>query len=352
LNEYELNRVYDLTDLENTALKGILVESCPIPYTAEGNAYPHVHDVYRRAHYVPTSIYLDGKPLNRRLPADLTAFQTKEISVAGKLAAIAWYVEDPKQSRRLEFEPDSYLVGGPGIQLVKYNVPIGPRNIFNDGARENLLDWYVGEVHIISKDVQPNASGQDLRIGIARDSFIGELNTFYKFLDEQANTKSERLNLEKHLKRGGEAAARLNSNQLDPREEQNAKSLILRAVQALDDIAGSSKAPTDKAQRIREAMTDTELKKLRDETRKTLKAGGWLNQFSKPKQGKVAKVKKDNGSAKKPEPTAKQKQISAAEFQARVAEYIPRLESLGLTPNQIKGVLAIVDELFAVAPVA
>lgn len=96
-------------------------------------------------------------------------------------------------------------------------------------------------------------------------------------------------------------------------------------------------------------MNDPGLKKLRDETRKTLRAGGWLNQFRKPKAGTAAKEKK-NGSTKKSEPTATQKQISAAEFQARVVEYIPRLESVGLTATQIKGVLAILDVLFAVAP--
>jgi len=35
-------------------------------------------------------------------------------------------------------------------------VPIGPKNIFGNGNRKNLLKRLVGEVHIVSRDVQPD----------------------------------------------------------------------------------------------------------------------------------------------------------------------------------------------------
>ena len=35
-------------------------------------------------------------------------------------------------------------------------MPIGPKNIFGNGNRKNLLKRLVGEVHIVSRDVQPD----------------------------------------------------------------------------------------------------------------------------------------------------------------------------------------------------
>jgi hypothetical protein len=177
VNGYELNRLYDLTDPEDETLREILVESCPIPYSTEDRVYKNVHGVYDRVSYIPTALYADGKSLARRLPPHLTAFHTRDIKVGGRVAAIAWYVGDRKRKRTggVDVEVRNVSLSGSGIQLVKNNVPIGPKNILNDPAREHLLKCFIGEVHVVSRDLQPNASGQDLRMGTARDAFIKEL---------------------------------------------------------------------------------------------------------------------------------------------------------------------------------
>jgi hypothetical protein len=197
VNGHTLNRVYDLTDPKGETLEQILVERCPIPYAREGRFGKRINEVYDRARYIPAAIFVDGKNLERQLPPRLSAFHTQNIKVAGKVAAIAWYVEDPKRAGGFDVDAAKDLVASPGIQLVKYNVPIGPKNIFCDKTRENCLKWFVGEVHIVSHDLQPDASGQELRIGPARDAFIRGILEFYSSLNDRASRKSLRLSLKK-----------------------------------------------------------------------------------------------------------------------------------------------------------
>jgi hypothetical protein len=347
VNGFELNRLHDFTDPSDDKLKGILVITCPIPYSSEGGGYKKIHEVYNRSRYTPTQLSLDGVQLERRLPPELTDFHTTDLTIAGNVAAIAWYVDDPRESGVLSIDDSKYLVGGSGIQLMRLNVPIGPKNIFHDGAaRENLLNWYAGEVHIVMADVLPNASGQDLRMGLSRELFIQQLQNFYKTLDQRADTKSVRISLEKHLKRGIEAADKLDAKTLSEREQQDAKSLVLKAVQTIEEIAGSAKTKTKEAQKIRDALTDPAIKSLRDSAKKKLKAANWLQKFGKSTVSSTGTTKKTTATRKTdPEPSRKSG-ITPATFQARVATYIPKLEALGLTTAQVKAVLAMIEELF------
>jgi len=203
----------------------------------------------------------------------------------------------------------------------------------------------VGEVHLVMADVLPNASGQDLRAGLSRQLFIEQLQNFYKTLDQQADTKSVRLSLEKHLKRGIEAATKLDTKTLTEREQQGAKSLVLKAVQTIEEIAASTKGKTKEAQKIRNALTDPAIKTLRDNTKKSLKVGNWLQKFGK--SGTSSTTASRATTQKKNDPAPSRKSRTSSEgFQARVATYIPKLEALGLSDPQVKGVLAIIEELF------
>jgi len=193
VNGHTLNRVYDLTDPEDETLEQILVERCPIPYARQGGVCKRVHAVYDRARYLPAAIYVDGERLERRFPPGLTAFHAQDLKLGGRVIAIAWYVEGPKRACAVNVESAKSLIDGPGIQLVKYNVPIGPKSIFAETGRESFLKWFVGEVHIFSNDLQPDDSGRDLRVGPPRDAFIKELHEFYNFLVDRAHAKLQRL---------------------------------------------------------------------------------------------------------------------------------------------------------------
>jgi len=193
VNGHTLNCVYDLTDPDDETLEQILVEGCPIPYAREGGVCKKVHAVYDRIRYLPTTIYVDGKRLERRLSNRLTAFHTQDIKLGGRVAAIAWYAEDPNRTGAVHVEAAKHFIDGPGIQLVRCNVPIGRKNIFSDEVTQKFLQCFVGEVHIVSDDLQPDACGRDLLVAPARDAFIQELLKFYNSLRERTHLDSQRL---------------------------------------------------------------------------------------------------------------------------------------------------------------
>lgn len=202
VNGYLLNCFYDLTEPEDETLLQFLAEGCPIPYSMEDSVGQRIAEVYARVGYLLTKVYLDGRSLKRQVPPNLSAFQTQEIKIGRHVAAIAWYVEDPKRTRVVDVQVAKQFLTGPGIQIAKGNVPIGPKNLFSDGVQERLLNRLLGEVHIISRYVEPDASGQDLRRTTARESFIEELRKFYSQLQDKAEARSQGLMLKGALRRG------------------------------------------------------------------------------------------------------------------------------------------------------
>lgn len=208
VNGYKLNCFYDLTDPEDETLLRFLVEGCPIPYSVQDSAGKRIRQIYDRVGYVPATVYLDGTSLERRLPCDPDAVHTQEIRIGGRLAAIAWYLEDPWRTGAFDAGAAAHLFPGPGIRVVKNNVPIGQKNIFSDDAPEKLLNRFAGEVHITSRDVEPNASGQDLRVTAARAPFIEGLRRFYSDLQDKAEARSGGVKLNRSGRRAAKPTRR------------------------------------------------------------------------------------------------------------------------------------------------
>jgi hypothetical protein len=272
--------------------------------------------------------------------------------MVGKLkAAIAWKVEDPAKSGELtnSIDEESHLSGGPGIQLVKLNVPIGGKNIFGDNVRSTILNWYLGDVHVMAPDVLPNASGDGLRAGTAGESFIESLKVWYKSLEEQAEQKSARVSLVRKLKQGQEAAKALSDGKpLAEGRKQQELAKVAKAVELIEETGKKTKPTTAAEQRIRSALNETPVRDVRNDVRRTLKETGYLDQFaSKPRPQHPTKEKtkaaKQAGKARKWSGSAYG--LSADEFQAAVGQIIPRLKAIKLSNQQIEEVLEIIREL-------
>lgn len=196
INGHEINRLYKFTDPQEPELKKIVTQTCPIPFSSEGGAHSKIYEIYNETGYIPTQIILGDDTLERRLPSQLTEINVFDITLAdGQPAAKAWIAEDPKKSGTIEnyFKEDVDLMNGSSIQLAKLNVPIGEKGLFSDKGRDFLLNWYVGEVHILLGDVLPDASGQGLRAGTAREVFVETLKRFYAQLKERAEQKSKKI---------------------------------------------------------------------------------------------------------------------------------------------------------------
>ncbi len=175
VNGHELNRLYGYTDPADAELRTLLIRSCAIPYADDGHLYKEIRKIYEKTGYIPTPVLLDGKPLQRRLPTGVSEFTRHPITIGEQMVAIAWVVENPADTGELTktIDEGDHNLGGPGLQLVKLNVPIGSKNICGDNVRATILNWYLGEVHLLAPDVLPNASGEGLCAGTAGDSFVG-----------------------------------------------------------------------------------------------------------------------------------------------------------------------------------
>jgi hypothetical protein len=347
IEKYEFNRLYPYTDPANETLQEILIQSCPISFSSEGGAYDKIHQLYGQVGYIPTKVSLDGTELQKRLPPELTEFVTQEIKVAGRIAARTWAASNPKESREVtQLDNSEHAVGGPGIQLMKLNVPIGQKNIFSDGLpRAPQLRWYVGEIHIVLPDVLPDASGQGLRAGMARELFIEELRSFYVALGDQAEAKSERLGMERKLKKGMEAAKQLKSGKLSSKDQAHAESTIAKAVAVIEESSRTGKAATLGQKRLKEAAKHPDVKKIRLDARKLLQSEGHMARFAvtKPKgNGRRIANKEIPLTSSMNETTSA---INLDEFQARLGRAVPRFSALGLSNDQIEKILGIINDL-------
>jgi hypothetical protein len=345
VNGHELNRLYEYTDPTNDKLRALLVEYCPVPFSAGGGAHKEVQKIYTQTGYVATSLVLDGDEIQRQLPPELTQISTEQLKVGGKIAAYAWYAENPDITGAIsKIDEAKHALHGPGIQLVRLNVPIGPKNVFSDDAvRARILNWFVGEVHIVLPDVLPNASGQELRAGTARDAFIQELHAFYSRLEDAAEEKSVRVSLKRRIKKGLEAASRTGRT-LSRAERALADADIAKSVQALEDARSRRKPKNIAEERFRRATRDPDVAKILKEARSAFKAKGLLREFaSSPARQPLA-----SGPSLATPATAAPKSpriINLDEFQARLGSAAPRLEEAGLTRQQIQEVFKIISDL-------
>jgi hypothetical protein len=253
VNGYEINRMYAYTDPTNADLRSLLIQTCPIPFPSEGGAYKKIHEIYRESGYVPTNIFLDGDPLIKGLPADLPEPEIHEIYIGEKLAAKAWVTTPPHYTGEVRGIDDTkHLLSGPSIQLMKLNVPIGPKAIYSSGVvRATIPSWFIGEVHILLSDIKPDAGGQDLRQGTAREAFKVALQQFYRKLQDQAECKSDVLSIRKALQAGINAANAIEDNKIkNAQDRAHAESDIAMAVALIDSTSSRKKPKNNKEERL------------------------------------------------------------------------------------------------------
>ncbi len=342
VNGYELNRLYPYTDPNNADLRDLVIRYCPLPFSADQT---QVTELYAKIGYVPTTVMLDSDVLERRLPSELASFSPKEITVGDTIAAVTWVAENPNQSSEVNkhINEDKHLLGGPGVQLLKFNVPIGMKGLFAKDIRQTILNWYVGEVHILSPDVLPDASGDDLRAGSAREIFIEKLRVFYEHLEKQAEVKSQRLSMLRKLKQGKTAAEQLATGNLNKAAKVEAENRVLKAVEVIQESTKRSGESLTN-QQLREAASDPQVKSLRQSVRTQLKQAGYLDDFSAKKTAYKTKPRTQTNTERA---TAPESYIAVDEIQARIGRALPRFEEAGLTPEQIQQVMLILNDIMS-----
>src|SRR5262249_46388504 len=158
----------------------------------------------------------------------------------------------------------------------------------------------MGEVHILAPDIQPNASGDGLRSGTAKDAFITVLRAFYQKLEEEAEKKSQRLSLARHLRNAQQAATRLAEGGLSPIQESQEKAKGGKAVEILQVLSKRGQPGNQREKQIKEAAKDPQVAEIHREVKKTLKETGLLEQFTGGSTAKPQPSKKPAAQAGKP----------------------------------------------------
>jgi hypothetical protein len=348
VGDYELNRLWDYADPKDTTLRDALIRYCAVPFSAKGGANKKIREIYEEIDYVPTPIRLDGELLEKNLPTELSNFATRDLEVDGKVVAKTWYADNPKQSKIIPPKVlNEGLLGEASIQMLRFNVPIGYKGQYKSYNRPTD-QWYVGEVHIVATDVLPNASGEDLRAGMARDAFVTRLRKFYDDLNDLAEIKSEALSLTKALEKGVSAKkAQASAGKPSQAGQVIFDKTMLDAVTAYTKLTTKGKA-TPQQKTLRAAAKKPQVKLLLA-TFKT-SCGSEIAKFTGVPSG--PKIKATSSSTKVTSPTSKKNETAAAPFsnediQERLGQAIPKLKQLKLSDDTIEVVLAIFGELFA-----
>jgi hypothetical protein len=347
VQDYEINRLYPYTDPEDTELRELILRSCQIPFSTNSPRYQDILKLYRRAKYTPTSVVLAGERLERRIPPALSAVDTAEIFVGNRVAAVAWFAEHPTETRQVTSLIDKQTnVLGPSIQLLKYNVPIGAKGLYASKQQGRLLDWYVGEVHIVAPDVLPNADSLDLRAGAAKDAFMPALQSFYDKLVKRATDKSDKINLIDKLQKGVEAVKKLNEKDYDSGKGRiQLENIIVTAVEKLEDAKKRSGRKAISERNSNNLLDDPEVRKTWQEARKIIRDAGYLEKFGASAEKRANRKKKP---FIKPNVAASEnegKSISVEEFQAKLGRAIPRFQAIGLDIQQIEEIFRIITEV-------
>lgn len=320
VNGFEINRLYPFTDPNDTELKRLILEHCPVPIKTSNKA---VNKVISKSRYSVTTIALDGLALLRTLPDDLEIV-ANTIKIGGKISAYSWYGFREDKGGALALATESNLFAG--IQLKKYNVPIGHTNLYASGEQAgglaqtvpNQLNWYVGEVHIVDEGIGPSANGAELRAGAKRERFLEGLREFYQDLSRESRDRSNRNSALKHFSKIVE------TNGDESRQNEFSKSLAL----------------ADKYLRDKQL-----LKELASEGAATAKLVKDVVQIA----AATAKAAATGGATRPKKSTAKPKRPATAAPSQPPHKYVgpivPALKSVALSRTDYDAVLAIANRI-------
>jgi hypothetical protein len=166
------------------------------------------------------------------------------------------------------------------------------------------------------------------------------IRSFYRQLEEAAEKKSQRISLARNLRNAKQAAAKLAKGGLTPIQESQEKAKVGKGVELLQVMAKRGQL-NQREKQIKEAAKDPAVVEIQKEAKKLLKETGYLDEFTATP--KSPQPKKPAAQPKPPKPAPKP---GTDTFQARVGQKLPKLQALGLTTEQLEGVLAIIQELF------
>jgi hypothetical protein len=182
--ENEDGRLYHLIR-DPKLMRRILLEGCSCRLADRTRHEDRINGLYDAHSIQPARLMFQGAELRREIPTDAGDFLEfpLEIDIGGTKQSVAW-VWHATNTKNAGF--DSPIAG---IRVLRDSFPIGLPNLYShrtyhdskvEVTRPDLLDWHIGEVHLLHDLLRPNAGGEDVRDSVLFTAFRDQLRLFYE----------------------------------------------------------------------------------------------------------------------------------------------------------------------------
>jgi hypothetical protein len=153
----------------------------------------------------------------KRFPTNVTEPAFTTLAIDDDEYAFIWYCTSPtvRSFKSSETEPSNFRlrvrnigVGGSGIYSQEDGSHWGVRNKVNS---PELLDWYIGEIHIVRSDVRPNTPRSELELDAESRKAITLIRDFY---EERITYRRANSDVNSHVSQIKEAAQNINEGKI------------------------------------------------------------------------------------------------------------------------------------------
>jgi hypothetical protein len=151
-------------------------------------AFKHAGEIAERLKaldgYQELAIKIKDVEIFRRFPANTTEPSFEMLTHNGEDYAFAWYCASPTRNSFKAPDASNFRlrvhnigVGAPGVYSAEDGSPWGVRNTVSS---PELLDWYVGEIHVVHANVKPNTPRSELELDADSRRAIAAIRDFYE----------------------------------------------------------------------------------------------------------------------------------------------------------------------------
>lgn len=163
--------------------------------------------------------------------------------------AFVWYCKSPTM-RSFSIAPSNFrlrvkniAVGGPGMYSTEHGAHWGLTGAAATLASSELLDWYMGEIHVTNPDVKPNTPRSELELDSISRKTIGLIRGFY---GERIAFRRANSNVNSHKTQVYDTSQQIDAGANFQPDEAARRLKTLKKYEQLSRSRSQSKDPQDK----------------------------------------------------------------------------------------------------------
>jgi hypothetical protein len=185
----------------------------------------------------------------RPFPSTVTEPIFETLAIDGEECAFVWYCSSPNvrsvkpnDQNNFRIRVRNIGVGGPGLYSQESGLHWGIRE---DLSSPELLDWYIGEIHIVHSDVRPNTPRSELELDANARKCIARIRQFY---EERITYRRAYSEVNSHVTAVSDNIKRIRENQA-PETEAGRLLKAIAKYEALSKPQGKKKLEGIEAQK-------------------------------------------------------------------------------------------------------